>query len=102
MLVKRNEQALLIILFNENTFSKQVYSSEIKQQQQKIIFETQGKHRVKFAVFTSVELSSGIILDLLTQIDSSRDKRLAWKKVPFSGETAAGNYPPNERARDKV
>lgn len=43
-----------------------------------------------------MELSSGIILDPVTQFDSSRDKRLDWKKVLFSGEVVAGNYPPNE------
>lgn len=41
-------------------------------------------------------LSSGIILDPVTQFDSSRDKRLDWKKVLFPGEIVAGNYRPNE------
>lgn len=41
-------------------------------------------------------MSSGIILDLITQFGSSSDKRLDWKKVTFSGEIVAGNYPVNE------
>lgn len=43
-----------------------------------------------------MELSSGIILDPVTQFDSSWDKRLGWDKVLFSGEMVAVNYLPNE------